>query len=44
MLMKFKPHSFATAPASKVLPVPGGPYSSRPERSLSGQFANSRGY
>ena len=42
--MKLSPHSFATAPASKVLPVPGAPYSSSPDRNLRGQLANSSGY
>ena len=30
MLKKVVPHSVATAFASRVLPVPGGPYSSKP--------------
>ena len=37
--MKFRPHSLATAEASKVLPHPGYPYNSKPERRRSGQEA-----
>jgi hypothetical protein len=42
--MKLREHSLATAPASNVLPVPGGPYSNKPDRKRRGQFANSSGY
>ena len=34
MLTKLRLNSFATAPASKVFPVPGAPYSSTPHRCL----------
>eukprot|EP00160_Parvularia_atlantis_P006185 Unigene15378_Nuclearia_a/m.45974 Unigene15378_Nuclearia_a/g.45974 ORF Unigene15378_Nuclearia_a/g.45974 Unigene15378_Nuclearia_a/m.45974 type:complete len:361 (+) Unigene15378_Nuclearia_a:346-1428(+) len=44
MLTKFRPHSRATADARNVLPHPGGPYSSRPERRRSGHCANSGAY
>src|SRR5437667_3715681 len=35
-LMKLRPHSPATALASKVFPHPGYPYSNSPDRSLKG--------
>jgi hypothetical protein len=44
ILMKFNPVSFATALASKVLPQPGGPYSSSPLRSRSGTFRKRGSY
>jgi len=42
--MKFKANSLATTAASSVLPVPGGPYSSKPEHIRIGHCANSFGY
>ena len=44
MLTKFRLNSFATAPASRVFPVPGAPYSSNPHRCLMVHWLNSLGY
>jgi len=44
MLIKLSPHSRATTPARRVFPVPGAPYSRRPERKRSGQLVNRAGY
>ena len=44
ILIKLRPHSRATTPARRVLPVPGAPYSSRPDLSLRGMLENRAGY
>ena len=44
MLMKFMPLSRAAAPASRVFPVPGAPYSRSPERWRMGSLENRTGY
>jgi hypothetical protein len=44
ILIKFIPLSRATTPASKVFPVPGGPYNSIPVLWRMGKFANNSGY
>jgi len=44
MQMKLRPYSLAMTPARSVLPVPGAPYKSRPERMRRGQLLNSFGY
>ena len=43
-LIKFIPLSRAITPASKVFPVPGGPYNSTPVLCRMGKLANSSGY
>lgn len=43
-LIKFIPLSRAITPASKVFPVPGGPYNSTPVLCRMGKFANNSGY
>ena len=42
--MKLRPHSPATADARSVLPQPGNPYSSSPERRRSGHLAKRGAY
>ena len=43
MLMKLRLHSLARTPANKVLPVPGAPYKSSPDRRRNGHCANNSG-
>jgi hypothetical protein len=44
MLMKFAPLSAATALATRVLPQPGGPYSSTPDAADRPMAANASGW
>ena len=44
ILMKLRLHSLATTPARSVFPVPGAPYKSSPDLSLSAHWANNSGY
>jgi len=44
MQIKLRPYSLAMTPARRVLPVPGAPYNSRPDRMRRGQLLKSFGY
>merc|ERR1712142_494887 len=44
MVMIFRSHSVAATLATRVFPVPGGPYNKIPVRNLSGHCAKSFGY
>jgi len=44
MQIKLRAYSLAMIPARSVLPVPGAPYKSRPDRRRRGQLLNSFGY
>jgi len=44
MEIKLRPYSLAMTPARRVLPVPGAPYNSRPDRMRRGQLLKSFGY
>jgi len=44
MQIKLRAYSLAITPARSVFPVPGAPYSRRPDRRRRGQLLNSFGY